>query len=334
MTAINFLTPKGRLVQGHPMEPQTKNVSGQPLVTKAGQPTQKYFCAVAFPKFVNGQHNPEFAQFYALLVQAAQQGFPQIVGANGQANRKFAWKVTDGDGTDENGRPNSEKEGFAGHWVVKFSTTFPPKCFYAGMYAPHQQIQDKNVIQRGYYVRISGTVEANGDAQKPGLYVNMGMVELTEQGPIIVGGPDAAAVFGAAPVAPYQPTTPTPQAPAMPGGFPGGAAPMAASGQVPQPGMTPAIPSLPAPGMFPAVPGATASPALPAPGAVPPAVPVTPHPGFLGGPAGGTMPTPPAAPAVPAGPQKTAAWPAAFTYEQMIAAGWTDATLRQNGYIV
>lgn len=348
-----FLTPKGRLVQGHPMEAQTKNMSGQPLVTKAGQPTQKFFVGVAFPKRLpNGAENAEFAQFYGLLVQAARAGFPQLFTPQGQCTHpRFAWKVMDGDGVDENGKSNATKEGFAGNWVVKFSTTFPPKCFYAGMYGAHQQINDKNVIRRGYYVRVSGSVEANGDANKPGLYVNVNMLELTEQGPEIVGGPDAAAVFGAAPVAAYQ--APAAMPGAMPAAMPGGQPAMPGMPGAAFPGAAPAGPAYGAPagvpgGMVPAspmMPGAPAMPGMPqmavppnpafaaGPGA--PAMPGMPAPGAMPGmPAAPQMPV---APAVPQGPQLTPAGQAAFpggSYAAFIAGGWTDAALRQAGYVV
>lgn len=344
-----FLTPKGRLVQGHPMEAQTKNMSGQPLVTKSGQPTQKFFVGVAFPKRLpNGAENTEFAQFYGLLVQAARAGFPQLFTPQGQCTHpRFAWKVMDGDGVDENGKSNATKEGFAGHWVVKFSTTFPPKCFYAGMYQPHQQIQDKNVIRRGYFVRVSGSVEANGDAVKPGLYVNVNMLELTEQGPEIVGGPDAGAVFGASPVAAYQapggampgqPAAPQmPGQPAMPGaqpampGFPGGAAPA-----MPSYGAPAGLPGGMAPQAAPMMPGMpqTAVPPNPAfaagPGA--PAMPGMPG---MGAPMAPQAPVAPVAP--PAGPQLTAAAQAAFpgaSLAQWLAANWTEQAMRSAGYLV
>lgn len=78
----------------------------------------------------------------------------------------------------------------------------------------------------------------------------------------------------------------------------------------------------------PAVPGfAPAAPAAPAPAAP---VSVAPAPAFLQ-PAPAPAPIAPP-PAAPAGPRMTAK-AGQFTYEQMIAAGWTDDTLRANGYM-
>lgn len=79
----------------------------------------------------------------------------------------------------------------------------------------------------------------------------------------------------------------------------------------------------------PAVPG-FAQAAAPAPAPAPAApVAVAPAPAFLQ-PAPSAPVAPP--PAAPAGPRMTAK-AGQFTYEQMIAAGWTDDTLRANGYM-
>lgn len=355
----DFLTPVGRLVQGDPFEAQTKNMQGQPLVTMSGQPTQRYFIAVAFRK-----DDANFGAFYQKLVEVARGSFPNLFNAQGQCSHpRFSWKLMDGDGVDENGKSNATKEGFAGHWVVKFSSSFAPRCFHAGHYQPHEQIQDKNAIQRGYFVRVAGTIEGNDNAQKPGLYVNLSMVELAGVGPVITSGPDAAAVFGgAAPALPQgaqplpmhagmpqgAPAMPgMPAAPAMPGNFP--AAPAPAVPGLPQ--MPTAAQSMP----IGVAPGATTYPTSPAaPVAVPP------NPAFLAGPGGVPgaaapavgMPAPAMAPGVgapsaypsnpapvapapvaPAVPQMTAAAGGA-TYEQFIAQGWTPEQMRAQGYLV
>lgn len=278
----DFLTPVGRLVQGDPFEAQTKNMQGQPLVTLSGEPTQRYFIAVAFRK-----DDPQFAQLRAKFTQAAREGFPVLFDAAGNCTHpRFSWKITDGDGIDDNGKSNAAKEGFAGHWVVKFSSGFAPRCYHAGHYAPHEQIQDANAIRRGYYVRVAGSVEGNANQQKPGLYVNLGMLELAGIGPEITIGPDASAVFGSAAVQ-----------------LPIGASPLPMH----------AAPVAPAAHIAPVAPAA-------------PVLPTAPNPAFLAGP-----PSVPAAP--PAAPQLTAK-AAGATYEQLLAVGWTDATLRAHGYLV
>lgn len=322
----DFLTPVGRLVQGDPFEPQTKNMQGQPLVTMSGQPTQRYFIAVAFRK-----DDANFGAFYQKLVEVARGSFPNLFNAQGQCSHpRFSWKLMDGDGVDENGKSNATKEGFAGHWVVKFSSSFAPRCFHAGHYQPHEQIQDKNAIQRGYFVRVAGTIEGNDNAQKPGLYVNLSMVELAGVGPVITSGPDAAAVFGgAAPALPQgaqplpmhagqaAPFVPggAPQMPGSPAGMPSAAAPaMGAPGSLP--GNFPAAPAPAVPGLpqmptaaqsmpIGVAPGATTYPTSPAPVAAAP-VAVPPNPAFLAGPGGAPgaaapavgMPAPAMAPGV------------------------------------
>ena len=298
---VDFLTPVGRLVQGNPMEAQTKNMAGQPLVTKSGQPTQRFFCAVAFPKT-----DPQFPALYAKMVEAARASFPQHFNAQGQCTHpRFSMKLMDGDGIDENGKSNANKDGFKGCYVVKFQSSFAPRCFYAGKYQPHEAIQDPKAIPRGYYVRISGTMEGNDDPNKPGIYVNLGMLELVGGTPadIIQSGPDASAIFGGA--APQLPAGVAPAgmgAPALPalGAMPGA---------VPLPGApVAAAPSIPF------VPGATPAYAGPATTS-PSSVPVVPNPGIL------------------VGPQMTAK-AGTFTYQQFIASGWDDAKLRAEGYML
>lgn len=282
-----FLTPIGRLVQGDAMTPQTKDQQGAPLTIKtgpnAGQPTQRYFIAVAFRK-----GDPAAEAFIAALRNDARAAWPQWHDATGRCTHpKFSNKIVDGDGIDDNGKPNATKEGFAGHWVVKFSSSYPPKCFHAGRYQPHEQIQSPLEIRRGYFVRVAGGAETNGNAQKPGIYVNLNMIELAAQGPEIVSGPDASAVFGGTPM----------------GAMPAGASPLPPTG-------TPAAP--------------VAAPAPMPP--MPPAVTyVAPNTGFAA--------TPPAAPAPPAPPAARQMLPkaGAYSYEMLIAAGWTDASLREQG---
>lgn len=354
-----FLTPVGRLVQGDPFEAQTKNMQGQPLVTQSGQPTQRYFCAVAFRK-----DDPAFGAFWNQLEALGNASFPALgkIPPPWDPRCRFSWKLMDGDGVDDNGKRNANKEGFAGHWVVKFQSSYAPRVFHAGHYAPHEQIQDPKLVKRGYYVRIAGTMEGNGNAQKPGVYVNLGMVELAGQGVEITSGPDASEVFGGAPVAQLPVgATPLPMHSAQPGGLPGSLPPggmvapsQGLPGQMPAqalPGQMPGMqqmtqqmavqphagilgngalgggyPAGVAPGGLPQV-GAMAYPAQPAPGGVAPGAGLTTFPSNGGLP--GMQPMQPATPQLtPLGQQS------GMTYAQMIAQGYNDAQLRQGGYIV
>ena len=336
MAKARFTTPVMRMVQGSVDEPQTKDQQGNLRVVKtgpnAGQPNPQYFVAGAIAK-----NDPAWPAMWAALVNQAVQDFPNyfpqgaapVIAAGGPqtgpggvlvmatqgviAHPQFSFKVMDGDGVDSNGKSNASKEGFAGHWVVRFASSYPPRCFHAGRYGAHEQIQEKNAIKRGYFIRVSGSVEGNGNAQRPGLYVNLDMVELSAYGAEIVSGPDAADAFGSAPAALPAGATAAPQTPAA-------AAPAPVT-QAPPVAPTPAAaaPVQPYTGFM----GNAAQPAAsPSPTPAPSAAVATPSPTNV------TPPPPPPAPV--AGPVMLPAAGGA-TYEQMIQAGWTDETLRAHG---
>ena len=154
-----------------------------------------------------------------------------------------------------------------------------------------QAITEPGAVKTGYYVQVNCTVAGNESSQRPGLYLNHNMVALSGYGPEIVVGPDPTSV-----------------------GF--GAAPL-------PPGAS-AVPTgafAPAPVAPPVAPAPVAPPVAPAP--VAPPVAVAPNPAFL-------APPPPAAP--PAAPVRVML-PAAngASYEQLLAAGWTDAQMVQHG---
>lgn len=358
MAKNRFTSPVGRLVQGSVDEPQTKDAQGNPRVIKtgpnAGQPNPQYFIAVAFPK---ADPQGEFAAFWQVLVAQAAADFPNLFpqGPGGQCvHPNFSFKYIDGDGRDTNGKSNAEKEGFAGHHVIRFASSYPPRCFHAGRYAAHEQIQEKGAIKRGYFIRVNGSVEGNGNAQRPGLYVNLDMVELSAYGPEIVSGPDASQAFGGGPAALPAGASAAPLAPPS---APTGAYPAPPAGNVPTAPAAPAYappaaPPAPVPAAPPAGAGAYPAAASPAPASAPPA----PYAGFMapGAPAAAPLaaaptaaapyppatsapPAPPSAPVATAsptsGPQLTAAANGS-TYEQLIAAGWTDDTLRQHGLML
>lgn len=307
-TAEKFLTPVGRLVQGDLFEAQTKDAQGNLRVVKKGpnmgQPNPQYFIAVAFAK-----NDPAWPAFFAILDRVARAGFPNLFPnpQQGCVHPGFAWKVVDGDGVDSSGKPNSAKEGFAGHWVVRFASSYAPRCFHKGQYAPHEQITDPKLIRRGFYVRVAGSVAGNGEAQKPGLYVNLDMVELSGYGPEIVSGPDAAEAFGGTAAQLPPGASPTPMATPTPG--PGMTAPPMTAAPGAGPGMV-APPMTGAPAVGPGV-------AAPGVGVAPP---VTPNTAYM---------TPPPQPAR----QMTAA-ANGMTYEQAIGLGWTDDLLRQHGMML
>lgn len=263
-TRVDLLTPVGRLVAGSLYKAQTTDAEGRPLVVKsgqqAGQPRVDFFFALAVPKGPEPHWNQTV--WGQKIWAAGQTAFP-----NGQCNAPtFAWKVTDGDSQIPNraGRKPCDREGYPRHWVLAFSSGFPPKIYNAD---GTQQILDPEAVKLGYYVQVYGSVTGNDSLQQPGVFLNHGMVALSAYGPEIVVGPDAAAVgFGgqplpagasAAPVsAPFNPApaTPAPAAPGVPYAAAAAAAPIVPNPAILQP---PPPPAAPARVMLPAANGAT-----------------------------------------------------------------------------
>lgn len=268
------VTGVGRIVQGDldtlsNLDFQT----GKPRVNSDGSEKKpENFYAIAFPKLINGQPNPDWARVKAYLDSVARRDWPTFFpnGATQCVNPNFHFKITDGDGYDKSGVHNATKEGFAGHWVLRFSSQFLPKRFYQGQTRADQEITQPGVIKRGDWVRVLFTAAGNGSTQSPGLFVRGSAVELFFEGKAIVSaasGPDAATGLSSGPAAAFVPEGATVvQAPAnaMP------AAPVAPV----QP--APVVQAAPAPvesytGYIPAPP-VEAAPAVPAaPSAFPPA---------------------------------------------------------------
>lgn len=202
-----FTTPVGRIVQGDPFEPQTKDQQGNLRVYKSGpnvgQPNPQYFIALAFPKLdPDGQPSREFATFYGLLDRVARTEWPTLFPTPGQpcVNPLFTFKVKDGDGIDRNGKSNATKEGFAGHWIVSFASGYAPKVVRPKVPNPVNPEDWEPITvgpKRGHYARVSGSVTGNDSPNTPGLYLNLDMIEWKAIGPEIVSGPDAAGAFGA-----------------------------------------------------------------------------------------------------------------------------------------
>lgn len=324
----NFTTPVGRMVNGNLYTPQTKDADGKPLLVKngpnIGQPTQKFYIAIAIPK-VPGAHwaayprnpkMPEQESWGEAIWAAGNLAFAQVA-----QSPSFAWKVSDGDSVIPNkkGRKPCDNEGWPGNWILHCSGSFAPKCYNNDGSAV---LLEKDAIKPGYYVQIAGNVGGNNSSQNPGVFVNPSMVSLQGYGAEIISGPDASAVgFGGAPLPAGASAVPVAafvpgHAPVPPAGHPVVAAPFYPPGALPHP------------------PGAPVPPVAPPVAA---AVPVVPHPGFLTPPAAPVPPPvaafpPPVAP-VPPQPPARVMLPAAggHSYEALLAAGWTDTTLRAAG---
>lgn len=246
-----FTTPVGRLVAGSIYRGKDKNAEGAPLIYKtgaqAGQPRLEYYIGVAIPKGTEQHWNQ--TQWGALIWQVAHAAMPTA-----GSNPKFAFKITDGSSEIPNGkgiRP-CDREGWAGNWVLHFSSSYAPQVYNRDGSA---KINEPDAVKLGYYIQVAGDVAFNDSLQQPGLYLNSNMVALAAYGEEIYVGQDASAAgFGASPLPAGAMATP-------PAGF---VAPVAAT--VPPPVAATMPPVTPNPA-FTAVP--------PAPGAVvPPPVPV------------------------------------------------------------
>lgn len=355
-TAI--LTPVGRMVQGDFFKPNTTDQQGNPLVIKSGpnkgQPRTDYFAAIAFPK---GQ--PTTDAVIAAMVQQAATSYAALfprgpephnpAGHFGCTLPKFSFKIMDGDGVDDNGKPNSSKDGFAGHWVVKFSSGFAPQVWTRAKNLPdghpakalnadpetlvQLQATDAALVKRGFYYRVNASIDGNGQqlpSGSPGLYTNYNLVELVAFGEEITSGPVASEVFaapagGAPAAAPAPRPTPaqtglTPTA-TWPAGFTH--AQMAAAGWTDDALVQAGYATRPLP--------AAATPPAPAPAAAPPAPsPAAPPPAPTASP---SSPPPPYDGFIPDGKPQLTAKANGVSYDKMIAAGWTDATLKEHGYL-
>ena len=288
--AVELLSPVGRLVTGDCFKGNDKDAEGRPLVVKtgpnAGQPRTDFHIGLAVDK-----NDPAWPEFWGKIHNKAREDFPSLFDASGNPlNPHFAFKVIDGDSTVPNSRGNvpCQRPGWAGCWVVMFSDGFAPTCYTKG---GESVITDPSAIQRGYYIRVMGSVKGNGSMQQPGVYLNFKLVELWGYGEVIQTGPDAKAAFGGnAPAYTPPGMTAAPTAGAAPGIAPATQpAPMPA----PQPQGAPMAAPQPAPQLQPPT-GAAPLPMpqpQPAPAAAPPAV--QPDPAFVQGPG---APAPQAAP--------------------------------------
>ncbi len=306
MARTNFTTPVGRLVMGSLYKPQTTDAEGKPLVVKsgpnAGQPKVSFFFALAVPKNPGETHWSQ-TPWGQTILKVGAEAFPQQY-----QTPMFAWKVVDGDSTVPNtkGIAPCTREGYKGNWVISFSSGFAPKIYNKD---GTQTIVEPDAVKLGYFVQVNGDVDGNGSTQRPGVYINHSMVALSAYGEeISVGRDPADAGFGTA-------ALPAGAMAAPPAQF----APAPVAAQVP----TPFGQGVPAGGFAPAI---AATPQLQT-AAVPSVVGIPPNPN----PAILTIPPIPSAPA-PAAHTMTAKAGGA-TYEQMIGAGWTEATMRQHGMI-
>lgn len=172
--ATQVLFPVGRLVWGSISEPRTKDIDGRPRLDRNNQPKTSYDFGVAIPK--NGTTHWAQTQWGQIIWNEGHTAF-----RGGQAQLPtFSWKITDGDSQVPNKRGNKpiDQEGYAGCWVLSFSSQFPPKCCNAD----GSQIINPTMFELGYYVQVAGSVASNDNMQSPGVYLNHQAVALSGYG--------------------------------------------------------------------------------------------------------------------------------------------------------
>lgn len=311
---VELLTPVGRLVQGSLYSGKTTDAENRPLVYKSGanlgQPRMNFWFAVALQKGVEQHWNQ--TEWGKKIWDVAHAAFP-----NGQTLAPtFAWKIVDGDSIIPNTEGNRpcDYEGFPNHWVLKFSCSFAPSLFNSTGTLP---LTEPNAIQLGDFVQVYGSIQDNESTQRPGVYLNPSMVAHAGFGQRILIGADPKAVgFGNAPLPAGASLTPVSQAfvpvPTQQV-YGAGSAGSGGGGSGVSPSQV-------------AVLGGYATPGTLNTGGVPngATVAVNPYPAIL------TPPIPvPTAPPVPQRIMLPASQGA--SYEDLIAAGWTDALLIQHG---
>jgi len=322
--ADSITFPVGRIMQGsvNKLNPVIDRKTGIPKTyqkgVNVGQPRYDCFFATAIAKKPGETH---FAQteWGAKLWAIGHTAYPKHA-----QGRDFSWKIIDGDSSepDKNGIAPNQREGWPGHWIVKFNNSKIPRLgkIDNGRFV---DLLDPNYIRPGYFVEVVAEVKGNGpDSESPGIYVSHQLVCFRFFGEELTYGPDPDSVGFGNSVAPPGASTAPLASTALPGAAPGiPPAPGAAPGIPPAPGAAPGIP--PAPGAAPGIP--------PAPGAAPG---IPPAPGAAPGipPAPGAAPGIPPAPAVPV--KTMTAKAGAYTYEQYIASGYTDAQLIEQGFMV
>jgi len=209
MSDNSIVTPVGRIVQGNAFVPNTTDQQGNQLLNKSGpnkgQPRVEFYLGLAIAK-----DNPEWAALWASISAIASNDWP-----GGEFNAPtFSWKYIDGDSVDNKGKPYSDREGFAGHHILRFSSGYQPQVVTAGGAA---QISEPSQCKRGDYARVVFTCKGNGNAEKPGVYMNLQIVEHIGYGEEITSGPDAVSILSQAQPAQYMPAgvSQTPVAPAI-----------------------------------------------------------------------------------------------------------------------
>lgn len=218
--SFRFHLPVGRIVSGSPTYKQDKDMQGKP------KEHPNWFMAVAVDK-----NAPGVVDVINLVMNTARAGYAAnnaiLQRINGGIKSGFRWKIDDGD--DPEDPKNRGKEGWAGCWIFKFSTTFGimNTCDKNG-----NQI-DAHTIKTGHFVDVIGSTSINGNTDHTaGVYMNPVWVRFQWYGTEIQSGPTPEQAFQGAPPSTHMPAgaSATPlgrggPAPQPQGGFGGGGQP-------------------------------------------------------------------------------------------------------------
>lgn len=245
---------QGRVVAGHPGKLRDKkNQQTKQTVMKDGQPVKQTYFGVAVEK---GYFNQQILPLMQAEVKSAfPNAFPNpavLGGLQGLPDR-FSWKIKDGDGYDSQGKPFNTREGYAGHYVINFTSEgFAPQLFRKDGNNYFQINPDD--LKCGDYVAVKTSIKYNGatGTNTPGLYVNPNMVLLIGYGAEIVSSaqdPEEAFAGYQAQLPAGAMTAPAAGAPAAPQVYT--PPPVATAPAAPQPYVAPvaapAAPALPPP---------------------------------------------------------------------------------------
>lgn len=206
-----FTTVAGRIVGGSLSKPQTTDYDGN-------SQSPRWTVMLAIPK---AEAQPLINQIKA----AATAGFAATPALLSRAD--FAWKWIDGDSTAVNKKnvAYNSKEGYPGHFVFAFSTTFAFETVGQDL-----NLLDPASVLTGHWVKVFGDMKANGKQDNPGIYLNLKAVQFVRtdneimtggavRGADVFGGPAEAhdIVDNAIAPPPPPPSTPPPppQAPGL-----------------------------------------------------------------------------------------------------------------------
>jgi hypothetical protein len=172
----------------------TKNMQGDLLKDKAGNPRQEFWFNIAVAKGSETHWNQ--TPWGAIIYDKGAKGYP-----NGQfKSNTFSWKILDGDSTEVNKEGNRpcDHEGYPGHWILRFKSGFAPIIVNEDA---SPCLLPAGSINCGDYIQVFGTVSPNNSPTQPGVYLNFTHVAFLAYGQKIVTTIDPKSIgFGGAPL--------------------------------------------------------------------------------------------------------------------------------------